>query len=370
MYKITGRSAPVFGKGAFVCDFFCDSASDIPTLPTSKTLGTGGSIPEENEVCAAGSSAYAASDGTRYVLDNDDNWTEHIERSGGSGASGRDGKDGKSAYQIAVETGFEGTESEWLASLKGVAGDDGKSAYDIAVDGGFTGTDAEWLASLKGDKGDAGEKGEKGDTGAKGDKGDKGDAGPTQAYKAPSNLKDGTAGAVPAAAKEDWVNNSLNFLRQDGTWARPMGLTLTHKFRLARDEVTGPTTCVSKMNLLVARERNTDGYTWSGHSAVYLVVFDDSPSSSGSAYGSLQRIFGGLMEDNAGFVEGTDGFMWLEIKVCGTNLSENRKVSQTGTAYPRAVGGPGWARDIFITNKAMSNCDIDVALYAFAGFED
>ena len=29
------------------------------------------------------------------------------------------GLDGKSAYQIAVENGFEGTEEEWLASLKG-----------------------------------------------------------------------------------------------------------------------------------------------------------------------------------------------------------------------------------------------------------
>ena len=34
------------------------------------------------------------------------------------------GKDGKSAYQIAVDNGFEGSESEWLASLKGKPGDD------------------------------------------------------------------------------------------------------------------------------------------------------------------------------------------------------------------------------------------------------
>lgn len=37
----------------------------------------------------------------------------------------------------------------------------GKSAYEIALLNGFEGTEAEWLASLKGDKGD------KGDTGAK-----------------------------------------------------------------------------------------------------------------------------------------------------------------------------------------------------------
>jgi len=37
---------------------------------------------------------------------------------GGSGGSGQDGEDGKSAYEIAVENGFVGTEIEWLDSLK------------------------------------------------------------------------------------------------------------------------------------------------------------------------------------------------------------------------------------------------------------
>ena len=35
------------------------------------------------------------------------------------------GKDGKSAYEIAVEHGFVGTEAEWLESLKGADGKDG-----------------------------------------------------------------------------------------------------------------------------------------------------------------------------------------------------------------------------------------------------
>lgn len=54
---------------------------------------------------------------------------------------------GKTAYDIAVENGFVGTESEWLESLKG------KSAYDIAVENGFVGTESEWLESLKGASG-------------------------------------------------------------------------------------------------------------------------------------------------------------------------------------------------------------------------
>lgn len=36
---------------------------------------------------------------------------------------------------------------------------EGKSAYDIAVENGFVGTEAEWLESLKGDKGDTGAQG-------------------------------------------------------------------------------------------------------------------------------------------------------------------------------------------------------------------
>lgn len=42
---------------------------------------------------------------------------------GGSGAgTGEPGQDGKSAYEIAVENGFEGTEEEWLSSLQGEDG--------------------------------------------------------------------------------------------------------------------------------------------------------------------------------------------------------------------------------------------------------
>ena len=42
-----------------------------------------------------------------------------------AGAGGIQGKDGKSAYQIAVENGFRGTELEWLASIKGEKVDPG-----------------------------------------------------------------------------------------------------------------------------------------------------------------------------------------------------------------------------------------------------
>ena len=39
--------------------------------------------------------------------------------------AGTKGEDGKSAYQIALDEGFEGSETEWLASLKGADGRNG-----------------------------------------------------------------------------------------------------------------------------------------------------------------------------------------------------------------------------------------------------
>ena len=83
------------------------------------------------------------------------------------------GKDGASAYDLAVQHGFSGTEEQWLASLQGAKGDTGD-------------TGAQGLQGDKGDKGDKGdpgvqglpgEKGDRGETGAQGEKGEKGDAG-------------------------------------------------------------------------------------------------------------------------------------------------------------------------------------------------
>lgn len=75
---------------------------------------------------------------------------------GGGGGSGSNGADGDSAYEIAVNNGFSGTETEWLASLVGASGSvgvDGDSAYEIAVSNGFVGSEQDWLNSLIGQSG-------------------------------------------------------------------------------------------------------------------------------------------------------------------------------------------------------------------------
>lgn len=83
------------------------------------------------------------------------------------------GDPGSSAYEIAVENGFTGTETEWLASLKGEKGDQGEQG--IQGEKGDTGSQGlQGVQGPKGEKGDTGEKGEPGTQGADGAKGESG----------------------------------------------------------------------------------------------------------------------------------------------------------------------------------------------------
>jgi hypothetical protein len=75
------------------------------------------------------------------------------------GPKGEKGDTGSTNYDLAVKNGFQGTEQEWLDSLKGKDGEpgkdgydgnDGKSAYQIAVNNGYVGTEQEWVQSLLG----------------------------------------------------------------------------------------------------------------------------------------------------------------------------------------------------------------------------
>ena len=60
--------------------------------------------------------------------DMDFNVTEVLK--GKDGADGKDGANGLSAYEVALNNGFEGTEQEWLESLKGADGKDGENGKD------------------------------------------------------------------------------------------------------------------------------------------------------------------------------------------------------------------------------------------------
>lgn len=69
------------------------------------------------------------------------------------------------------------TEWKFISDLSGAQGIQGLSAYQVAVQHGFKGTEDEWLISLKGEKGETGPKGDKGNTGEKGATGERGPQG-------------------------------------------------------------------------------------------------------------------------------------------------------------------------------------------------
>ena len=100
-----------------------------------------------------------------------------VSEDGSAAASvGEDLPRGKSAYEVAVENGFNGTEAEWLASLKGATGAPGANGKD-GTDGKtpYVGDNGNWyIGADDTGKPSRGEKGEKGDTGAQGIQGEQG----------------------------------------------------------------------------------------------------------------------------------------------------------------------------------------------------
>ena len=76
---------------------------------------------------------------------------------GAQGIPGKDGKDGKTPIKgvdYYTDEEIDAIKDEIAQKVQvGAKGEDGKSAYQIAVDEGFEGSEADWLASLKGTDG-------------------------------------------------------------------------------------------------------------------------------------------------------------------------------------------------------------------------
>ncbi len=165
---------------------------------------------------------------------------------GKAGKDGADGKDGKSAYELAKDRGFEGSINDWLLSLKGEQGErglkgedgkagingkdgergekgidglngrDGLSAYQIALENGFIGSESDWLLSLKGERGDRGFTGAKGDKGEQGLRGERGERGLTGEKGADGkNGKDGRDG-IDGKNGKDGLNGTNGLDGKDG----------------------------------------------------------------------------------------------------------------------------------------------------------
>ena len=129
-----------------------------------------------------------------FVADGDtpipptlDLYTQLLKKLDEKAAGLQNGKDGfspkvkaeqmKSGVVITIVDADGETSATLHNGANGEKGSDGKSAYQIAVEQGYQGSESDWLSSLKGDKGDTGERGEKGDTGLQGERGEKGETG-------------------------------------------------------------------------------------------------------------------------------------------------------------------------------------------------
>lgn len=136
-------------------------------------------------------------DGAMITITDKDGTTTAKLTNGKDGKDGVDGKDGTNGKDGA--DGAKGDPGEKGAD--GQPGSDGKSAYELAKDNGYTGTEAEWLASLKGADGAKGADGKDGTNGTNGTDG-----------------KDGTDGYSPSAKVEQTdTGATITITDKDGT---------------------------------------------------------------------------------------------------------------------------------------------------------
>lgn len=165
----------------------------------------------------------------------------------GTASSGGGGADGKSAYEIAVENGFEGDEKAWLVSLKGEKGDTGAK--------GETGP--------RGPQGEKGEQGPKGDTGPQGPQGPKGDVGPAGAGL---DVTGASVGQIVKIAAVD----------ADGTptaWA-PVDMPADRRYELIE------TITINEDMSAIERTAEPDGTAYDFHSMALRVTFPTSKAGS------------------------------------------------------------------------------------------
>lgn len=182
--------------------------------------------------------------------------------------SGTPGENGKSAYELAVENGFIGTLSEWLASLEGVQGPQGEQGVEgpqgpqgIQGDTGNNGTNGadgtpgddgrevefqknathiQWryvgevswtnlvaLTDIKGDQGIQGAQGIQGVQGPQGDTGSQGAAGSNGADGKTIRSGAGSPGAGLGVDGDFYIDTSANTIygpKSGGAWGSPTSL--------------------------------------------------------------------------------------------------------------------------------------------------
>lgn len=163
-----------------------------------------------------------------------DTYVALVKMAGGqAGPPGPPGPAGKSAYQVALDNGYEGTQEEWLNTLVGPQGERGPAGVTsalVSVDN-TTGTPSATatvengvlsieISGIKGEQGVQGEQGPQGETGATGPQGPQGPQGNTGSsvdypYELVDNLTTDDATKGLSAAQGVVLDGKINQHGQD-----------------------------------------------------------------------------------------------------------------------------------------------------------
>jgi hypothetical protein len=205
----------------------------------------------------------------------------------------------------------------WITNVggsgSGQKGDPGDSAYQVAINNGFIGTEQEWLDSLIGAQGPAGAQG------AKGDKGDQGEPGPAGVDGLDG--VDGLAGAqgdpgigIPTGgtggqilAKIDDTNYNTEWI---DNWATYSGYTnvLKHEVKAGVALTKGQAVYVSSAdgtNMIVSKSSNASEQT----SSKTMGLIENSVSLNGKTNVITEGLLAGL---NTGSANAGDP-VWLGV---------------------------------------------------------
>ena len=161
---------------------------------STKTATAAANIATQQATAAAGSASTAA--------------TKAGEASASAGAAKNDADRAEKASTDAANAATNA-----VRQAKEAGTFDGQSAYALAVQLGYTGSEADWIASLKGAKGDKGDTGDTGPQGPKGATGATGPQGPTGATGAtgprgPQGPQGPAGASAVAASGSNWVRFS------------------------------------------------------------------------------------------------------------------------------------------------------------------
>ena len=169
-----------------------------------------------NDVAASTKTATAAAEtATQQATDAAGSASTAATKAGEASASAGAAKaDADRAEKASTDAANAATNAVRQAKEAGTF--DGQSAYALAVQLGYTGSESAWIASLKGAKGDKGDTGAQGPEGATGATGPQGPQGPTGATGA-RGATGATGPQGPAGASAVYTSGTYYVRYTDGT---------------------------------------------------------------------------------------------------------------------------------------------------------